>query len=141
MTNIVEFIICYKYEKCNVFIIHNKTHVCKMQQRFMLKLKLSIITVFVIIFIWHYVLSLLSRCCAKHIDNWRLYVETLMILRSNIHIITFKSQKSNVSFKQFSVDFWWNQHFFYFILSYEIHMKFIWNSYAYIIYIYYNNFF
>ena len=75
-----------------------------MQQRFMLKLKLSIITTFVIIIVLS---SLRSFCCTKHhiIDNTRLYVETLMILRSNIHTITFKSQKSNVSFKQFSIDF------------------------------------
>ena len=33
-----------------------------------------------------------------------------MILRSNIHTITFKSQKSSVSFKQIPIDSWWNQH-------------------------------
>ena len=65
-------------------------------------------------------------CCTKHhiMNNSRLYVETLMILRSNIHTITIETQKSNVSFKQFSIDFWWNQHshFLCHVMSYHMHI-------------------
>ena len=43
-----------------------------------------------------FVLLSSSSLCHYIIDNSRLYIETLMILRSNIHMITFKSQKSNV---------------------------------------------
>ena len=81
----------------------NKVNACKMQQRFILGLGLPNIMAFATTIALSPPPPL---CCTKHhiIDNSRLYVETLMILRSNIHTITFKTQKSSVSFKQFSVD-------------------------------------
>ena len=99
-----------------------------MQQRFILELRLSNITTFVIIIVLS---SSSSLCCTKYhiIDNLSLYVETLMILRSNIHTITFKTQKSNVSFKSFSIDSWWNQY-----SSYYIVYNMIWHVILYTIY-------
>ena len=42
----------------------------------------------------------------ESLTTW-LYVETLLILRSNIHMITFKSQKSNIYSNNWQLTFDW----------------------------------